>query len=139
MTFGGGPPRSGWTVGAPDWGGGAAGGDGDGDPSCIVKFTVTVMITGTARPSITVGANSHWRTAATAAASSGGTERTTLALLTLPSASIVASSTTTPCARAACASGGDVGLTSLILRGAGTSLPTWIGPAGMSTLTRVTP
>src|SRR5712671_6029133 len=106
MTLGVAPPRSGWLVDAPAWSGGAAGGDGDDDPSGAAKFTVTVMITGTARPLITVGVNSHCRTAATAAASSRATERTTLALLTLPFGSIVASSTTTPRAPAVCASGG---------------------------------
>src|SRR5262249_53140740 len=71
--------------------------------------------------------NSHWRTAASAAASSSGIDRRTIALRTLPSAPIVASITTSPCAFALCASGGYAGLTSLIFRGGGMLAPTRVG------------
>ena len=77
--------------------GGAAAGIG-GVPGRL-KLTFRVMTTATARPSTTVGVNSHRLTAAIAAASRNGTDRRTRAVLTLPSGSIVASSTTTPARR----------------------------------------
>src|SRR5262249_9446381 len=89
--------------------------------------TLTVITTDTATPLTTVGVNSHWRTAATAAASSCGIDRRTTALATWPSGPIVASRTTTPCTRSRCASGGYTGLTSLIFRGAGMLPPTRMG------------
>ena len=63
------------------------------------KFTVTVMMTGTATPFISVGVNSHWRTALSAARSSSGIDRTTFASRTLPSGPMVASIMTTPLTR----------------------------------------
>src|SRR5437867_893666 len=80
---------------------------------CSVKFTVTVMMTGTGTPLSSVGVNCHWRTASSAAASSSGIERSTLASCTLPFGPIVASMITTPCTRADCAMAGYTGLTSL--------------------------
>src|SRR5438128_1364248 len=67
-----------------------------GSASRWLKLTATVMMTGTARPAMTVGVNSHCFTASAAAALSAGIDRTTLVLLTRPFASIVASITTVP-------------------------------------------
>ena len=55
-----------------------------------------VAIIGTALPSMSVGANSHCRAAATAAASRSGMDRTTRASLTFPRGSMVRSSATAP-------------------------------------------
>src|SRR5688500_10879956 len=73
---------------------------------CSVKFTVSVMMTGTGTPFSSVGVNCHCLTASSAAWSSSGIERRTLASLTRPSGPIVASMMTTPCTRADWAFGG---------------------------------
>src|SRR5207247_7585923 len=97
---------------------------------CSVKFTVTVMITGTGTPFSSVGVNCHWRTASSAAASSSGIDRSTLASCTLPFGPIVASMMTTPCTRADWAIAGYVGLTSFTLVGGLIWPPTRTGAAG---------
>ena len=51
-------------------------------PYCSVKFTVTVMMTGTGTPFSSVGVNCHCFTASSAAWSSSGIERRTFASLT---------------------------------------------------------
>ena len=63
---------------------------------CSVKFTVTVMMTGTGTPLSSVGVNCHCLTASSAAWSSSGIERRTFASLTRPSAPMVASMMTMP-------------------------------------------
>ena len=73
---------------------------------CSVKFTVTVMMTGTGTPLSSVGVNCHCFTASSAAWSSSGIERRTFASLTRPSGPMVASMMTTP-ARAPTARSGD--------------------------------
>src|SRR5262249_4638726 len=73
---------------------------------CSVKFTVTVMMTGTGVPFNVVGVNTHCFTASSAAASSSGIERSTLASCTRPSGPMVASMMTTPWTRADCAMDG---------------------------------
>src|ERR671928_1848594 len=100
------------------------------DAYCKVKFTVTVMMTGTGTPLSSVGVNCHWRTASSAAASSSGIERSTLASCTDPFGPIVASMMTTPCTRADCAIGGYVGRTSLVLTGGLIAPPTRTGAGG---------
>src|SRR6185436_20370647 len=61
-----------------------------------LKFTVTVMMTGTATPFSSVGVYSHCRTAATAASLKSGMLRSTLVFTTWPVGLIVHSRTTTP-------------------------------------------
>ena len=60
------------------------------------KFTVIVIRTGTATPSTSVGSYLHCLTAATAASSRSGTERSTSTSLTSPVGVMVASRITTP-------------------------------------------
>ncbi len=64
------------------------------------------MMTGTGTPLSRVGVNSHCLTASSAAWSSSGIERSTLAASTLPRGPIVASMMTMPWTRADCAIGG---------------------------------
>src|SRR5687767_10226685 len=97
---------------------------------CSVKFTVTVMMTGTGTPLSSVGVNCHCLTASSAAWSSSGIDRSTLASLTRPSGPIVASMMTTPCTRADCAIGGYTGLTFRVLVGALMLPPTRTGADG---------
>src|SRR5262245_39805960 len=73
---------------------------------CNVKLTVTVMMTGTGTPLSIVGVNCHCFTASSAAASSSGIERSTLASCTEPVGPMVASMITMPCTRADCAMAG---------------------------------
>src|SRR6185436_1401903 len=89
---------------------------------CSVKFTVTVMMTGTGVPLSSVGVNSHCFTASSAAASSSAIDLSTFASCTRPSGPIVASMITTPCTRADCAIDGYTGLTSFVFVG-GLMLP----------------
>ena len=71
-----------------------------------LKFTVTVAITGTARPFSSVGVYRHWWMAVSAASSSSGMLFKIFASLTDPSAAITASAMTTPCTRASRARSG---------------------------------
>src|SRR3954471_5974624 len=97
---------------------------------CKVKFTVTVMITGTGTPFSRVGVNCHCRTASSAAASSSGIERSTFASCTAPFGPIVASMMTTPCTRADWAIAGYTGFTSFTLVGCLMLPPTRTGAGG---------
>src|SRR6185295_18767120 len=95
-----------------------------------LNSTATLMITGVARPLMMVGSYSHWRTAATAALSSNGIDRTTRTSLTLPLAPMVVSRMTIPCSLADNAIEGYSGLTRVICFGGFTVPPTRTGPGG---------
>src|SRR5213083_2087137 len=100
------------------------------DVYCKVKFTVTVMMTGTGTPFSRVGVNCHCFTASSAAASSKGIERSTFASCTAPFGPIVASMMTTPCTRADCAIAGYTGFTSFTFVGCLMLPPTRTGAGG---------
>src|SRR4029079_19261823 len=81
---------------------------------CNEKLTTTVTMTATATLFSSAGVYSHWRTASSAAWSSGGAECAPLASRPLPSTPTVASMITAPCVRADAPPVGYTGLTSLI-------------------------
>ena len=73
---------------------------------CSVKFTVTVMMTGTGTPLSSVGVNCHCFTASSAACVEQRNRAQHLRFLHRAVGPMVASMMTTPCTRADCAIGG---------------------------------